>query len=99
MLIARSDRRTSSLADPQASWCGSSPWPRRLRGLVASMASRYPKAERAVRERYQRIARTLDERGRRLFAANESLAIGYGGDAAVNRATGLSRNAIARGRA
>jgi hypothetical protein len=39
----------------------------------------------------------LDERGRRLFAANESLALGLGGVTATARATGLARSTINRG--
>ena len=40
----------------------------------------------------------LDERGRRIWAAAESRAIGYGGDALVSDATGLSRPTIRAGR-
>ncbi len=40
----------------------------------------------------------LDERARRLWAAAESVAIGYGGDALVSSATGLARETIRRGR-
>lgn len=61
------------------------------------MGSRYPDAEQAVRERFERIAPTLDERGRRLFAANETLAFGYGGVDAVVRATGIANTTIRRG--
>src|SRR3954466_12245377 len=39
----------------------------------------------------------LDERGRRLFAATEARAAGYGGIAAVSRATGLAVSTIGRG--
>ncbi len=39
----------------------------------------------------------LDERTRRVLAASEALALGYGGVSLVHRACGLSRNAIARG--
>jgi hypothetical protein len=39
----------------------------------------------------------LDERTRRVMAANEALGLGYGGVSLVHRACGLSRNAIARG--
>ena len=39
----------------------------------------------------------LDERGRRLYAAAEVRAAGYGGVAAVARATGLARSTIGRG--
>jgi transposase len=41
----------------------------------------------------------LDERARRLWAATESRALGYGGDSAVSAATGLSRAVIRAGRA
>jgi hypothetical protein len=47
--------------------------------------------------RYQRAEAFLDERGRRLFAANEALAHGYGGITAVAAATGLARSTINRG--
>ena len=40
----------------------------------------------------------LDERARRLWAAAESAAIGYGGDALVSSATGLARETIRNGR-
>ena len=39
----------------------------------------------------------LDERTRRLMAANEALALGYGGVSLVRRACGLSRKAITNG--
>lgn len=61
------------------------------------MSSRYPDREQAVRERYERIAPTLDERGLRLFAANEALSFGYGGRDAVERVTGVAKNTIRRG--
>lgn len=61
------------------------------------MSSRYNEREVAVRGRYERIAPTLDERSRRLFAANETLQFGHGGLAAVARATGLARSTIRRG--
>lgn len=61
------------------------------------MSSRYPEHEEAVRGRYERIASTLDERARRLYAATEALQIGFGGIRAVQRATALSRGAIVRG--
>ena len=40
----------------------------------------------------------LDERARRLWAAAESAALGYGGDALVSAATGLARVTIRNGR-
>ena len=42
-----------------------------------------------IRARWQQASRFLDERGRRLFAANEALAQGYGGVTATAKATGL----------
>lgn len=39
----------------------------------------------------------LDERARRIMAANEALCLGYGGVSCVSRASGLSRKAIAQG--
>jgi hypothetical protein len=47
--------------------------------------------------RYRRAAGFLDERGRRLFAANEALAHGHGGVSATARATGLACSTINRG--
>jgi hypothetical protein len=41
----------------------------------------------------------LDERGRRLWAAAEAAAIGFGGDAVVSSATGVARATIRVGRA
>ena len=39
----------------------------------------------------------LDERSRRLVAANEAMSLGYGGISAVHQACGLSRQSIANG--
>jgi hypothetical protein len=52
-----------------------------------------------IRCRYQVTAAFLDERGRRLFAANEALAHGFGGvtATATAAATGLARSTINRG--
>jgi hypothetical protein len=50
-----------------------------------------------IRSRYQLADGFLGERGRRLFAANEALAQGYGGVSATARATGLARSTINRG--
>ena len=47
-----------------------------------------------IRARFRQAAKFLDERGRRLFAANEALAIGYGGVTAAAAATGLARSTI-----
>ena len=40
------------------------------------------------------MAPVLSERARRLWAAAESIAIGYGGDALVSAATGLRRHRL-----
>src|SRR4051794_35201697 len=49
-----------------------------------------------IRAHYGRAVTFLDERGRRLFAANEALASGYGGVTATGVATGLARSTIRR---
>ena len=49
--------------------------------------------------KYAALSSLLHERARRLWAAAESVAVGYGGDAVVSSATGLSRTTIRRGRA
>lgn len=54
--------------------------------------------EATVVAKYAVIAPLLDERARRLWAAAESQAIGYGGDALVSAATGLARETIRNGR-
>ena len=53
--------------------------------------------EISIRFRYQLLSASLDERGRRLFAAAEARAAGHGGIAGVARATGLARSTIGRG--
>jgi transposase len=54
--------------------------------------------EAAIVEKYVAMGPLLDERTRRLWAAAESRAIGYGGDALVSSATGLARQTICNGR-
>jgi hypothetical protein len=54
--------------------------------------------EETLVAKYAVIGEVLDERTRRLWAATESRAIGYGGDALVSSATGLARATIASGR-
>jgi hypothetical protein len=51
----------------------------------------------AIRARFVELSAHLDERGRRLLAASEARAAGYGGIAAVSRATGLAASTIGRG--
>ena len=50
-----------------------------------------------IRERFSTVAPFLDERGRRLVAAAEAFAAGYGGIAAVSMATGMAPSTIGRG--
>jgi hypothetical protein len=54
--------------------------------------------ESIIIEKYVAISSELNERGRRLWAASESRAIGHGGDALVSRATGICRQTIRNGR-
>jgi hypothetical protein len=53
--------------------------------------------EEAIRRRFELLDPHLDERTRRLTAAAEAEAIGFGGVAMVARATGFSRLTIRRG--
>jgi transposase len=53
--------------------------------------------EAAVTEKFQLLAGRLDERGLRLWAAAEASAFGWGGTAAVARATGIAASTIRRG--
>ena len=54
--------------------------------------------EATMVEKFVAVESVLDERSRRLWAAAESRAIGYGGDAVVSAATGLARTTIRLGR-
>ena len=57
-----------------------------------------PDVEGLVRK-FEVLARVLDERTRRLVAAAEAEAIGFGGVTAVAQASGLSRGTVMRGMA
>ena len=50
-----------------------------------------------LKAKYEALAPMMNERTRRLWAAAEAEAIGYGGITRVARATGMSRTRIARG--
>jgi len=52
---------------------------------------------KTLRRKYVGMERELTERSRRVWAATEALAIGRGGIALVERATGVSRSTISRG--
>jgi len=52
-----------------------------------------------IERRFERLSPHLDERLRRLWAAAEAESLGFGGALAVERCTGVSRRAIAVGKA
>lgn len=51
----------------------------------------------ALQNKFSSLWSLLDERSRRLVAANEARSLGYGGISEVRRACGLSRKAITKG--
>ena len=51
----------------------------------------------AIRARYTALSGHLNERSRRMFTATEARTAGYGGIAAVARATGIAASTIGRG--
>jgi transposase len=53
--------------------------------------------EETIRRQFELLAPHVDERARRLMAAAEAQAIGFGGVSLVARATGMSRETIRRG--
>ena len=53
--------------------------------------------EQVIRYDYAVLRPNLNERGRRLFAAAQARALGYGGVAAVARATGIAPSTIGPG--
>src|SRR5260370_31496936 len=53
--------------------------------------------EEAIKRRFELVSGDLNERTRRLVAASEAGAMGWGGVSAVSRATGISRKAISHG--
>jgi transposase len=54
--------------------------------------------EKAIRRKFTKLKRAMDERVRRLWAGAEADALGYGGLAAVVRATGLASSTVQQGR-
>jgi hypothetical protein len=55
------------------------------------------KTEEQIRAQFKQIFHSLDERGRREWAASEAMALGYGGIALVHRATGIVPSTIGKG--
>jgi hypothetical protein len=53
--------------------------------------------EKTLQAKFVALAPELTERSRRLWAATEAVALGHGGIALVERATGISRSTIVRG--
>jgi hypothetical protein len=53
--------------------------------------------EAEIGERFRKLKSSLTERARRLFVANEAIALGHGGIAAAARATGMAPSVIGRG--
>jgi hypothetical protein len=64
--------------------------------MTKSMSERKV-AEAEIGERYRRLKDALTERSKRVFAASEALAFGYGGISAVSRATGMSTATVRKG--
>jgi len=54
--------------------------------------------EKAIRRKFTKLKPAMDERMRRLWAGAEADALGYGGLAAVVRATGLASSTVQQGR-
>jgi len=55
------------------------------------------KTEAQIGRQFRQILGSLDERGRREWAASEAMALGHGGIAAVHRATGIVPSTIGKG--
>src|SRR5512134_2583010 len=53
--------------------------------------------EQIIKQKFRVLQPLLDERARRLWAACEAKALGWGGIAVVSQATGLSRTTISAG--
>ena len=53
--------------------------------------------EKEIRRRYINIEWALNEKLRRLFAANEAKVFGHGGITIAQKATGVARNSIKQG--
>lgn len=53
--------------------------------------------DKEIRDKFNRIAAHLDEKSRRLWCANEALAVGWGGVTLVAKSTGVSRTTITTG--
>jgi hypothetical protein len=54
-------------------------------------------AQKKIADRFGQLKSTLTERARRLFAASEAVAFGYGGIVAASAATGLALSVVGKG--
>jgi hypothetical protein len=50
-----------------------------------------------LQQKFEAVWSLLDERTRRIMAANEAISLGYGGISSISKVSGLSRKAIAHG--
>jgi len=66
-------------------------------GVTREARAAGPVKEAAIRTRFEQLKGALNERARRLFAAAEALAFGYGGIIAVHRATGIAPRTVGTG--
>lgn len=67
--------------------------------VLVRSAEMIAKAERElIRRKYKTLAAEFDERGKRIWAATEAVVLGFGGVAAVARATGLAESTIRLGK-
>lgn len=55
------------------------------------------KTETEITRQYEQLRGSLDERGRREWAASEAMTLGHGGIAKVHRATGIAPSTIGKG--
>lgn len=53
--------------------------------------------QRVIREKYERLAPCMDERGRRLWAGSEAITFGRGGIGAVAEALGMNKRTVMEG--
>lgn len=55
-------------------------------------------SEKSIKKRYEKLSSYLNEKTRRLWCANEAIALGRGGISLVSKITGVSRTTICEGR-
>ena len=55
-------------------------------------------SEKSIKKRYKKLSSYLNEKTRRLWCANEAIALGHGGISLVSKITGVSRTTICEGK-